>query len=111
MPVDEEKALAKRAAEKAEATAAIEAALAATATDRDGWQRDKLATAITWLFRAGYDAAICFAAQAVIPANQRMPMSDPATASHTSEALRRALDAAIAEPVRLHPSNGPINFV
>lgn len=110
MPVDDVEHLDSRAAEKAEAIAAIEAVLASSGCDPDGWQRLHLAQAISWLWRGAYQAALANAELALTPADERLPVTDPVTESFTPEALRRALDAVEAEPVRLSPVLGPIVF-
>ncbi|MFB9262845.1 hypothetical protein ACFFWD_06605 [Bradyrhizobium erythrophlei] len=113
MPVDDEQHLAQRGREKAEAVAAIEAALAVTASGPDGWERLCLAQAISWLYRGAYLAARANAALALTPANERAPQArgtDPVTESFTTEALRRALAEAVAQPVSRFPILGPIIF-
>jgi hypothetical protein len=110
MPVDDVEHLDARAAEKAEAVAAIEAALASSGSDPDGWQRLHLAQAISWLWRGAYQAALANAELALTPTHERLPLSDPVTDSFTADALRRALDAVEAEPVRLVPVLGPVVF-
>lgn len=107
MPVDDVEHLDQRAAEKAEAVAAIEAALASAGSDPDGWQRLHLAQAISWLWRGAYQAALANAELALTPADEHVPVTDPVTKSFTVEALRRALAAVEAEPVRLVPALGP----
>lgn len=110
MPVDQAQHLAQRTAEKAEAVAAIEAALTATSSGPDGWQRLHLAQAIGWLGRGAYQLAAVNAHLALTPAHEHVPVSDPATASLTTQALRQALAEVEAEPVRLFPAFGPIRL-
>ncbi|QPF91471.1 hypothetical protein [Bradyrhizobium commune] len=110
MSIDDVDHLDARAAENAEAVAAIEAALASAGNNPDGWQRLHLAQAISWLWRGAYQAALANAELSLTPAAEHVPVNDPVTDSFTPEALRRALDAVKAEPVRLFPVLGPIVF-
>lgn len=110
MPVDQDSALAHRKEEKAEAVAAIESALATVGDSPDGWQRLHLAQAVSWLWRGAYQLAAVNADLALTPAHEHVPLTDPVTDSFTVEALRRALTAVEAEPVRLAPLLGPIVF-
>ncbi|WP_369720060.1 hypothetical protein AB8Z38_22935 [Bradyrhizobium sp. LLZ17] len=110
MPVDDVEQLDQRTAEKAEAVAGIEAALAATSSGPDGWQRLHLAQAISWLWRGAYQAALANADLALTPAHERLPVTDPVIESFTTQALRQALTEVEAEPVRLFPVLGPIVF-
>lgn len=110
MPVDEAALLTRRTAAKVEAIVEIEAALAETAAGPDGWQRLHLAQAISWLWRGAYDAAKTNASLALVPASERVAVTDPVTESFTTTALRQALTQVRAEPVRLHPALGPIIY-
>jgi len=47
---------------------------------------------------------------ALTPANEQVPVTDPATDSYTPEALRQALAAVEAEPVRAFVAFGEINY-
>lgn len=110
MPVDQAQHLAQRTTEKVEAVAAIKAALAALGESPDAWQRLYLAQAISWLWRGAYQLAAVNAGLAVTPAHEHVPVTDPAIDSYTPEALRSALVALEAEPVRPFVAFGEIKY-
>jgi hypothetical protein len=108
---------AERKQEMARAIAAIEHALSAVEADNgepDRWERTFLAQAINCLYRAAYRLATVDAQLALTPPNEQSPAADLNLPSDTFldrcnlSVLRAALREAAAEPVRDHPTLGPI---
>ena len=108
--------LDRREALKSDAVAAIEEALSTIEKSRepDLWERVFLVEAISSIFRGAYGLARVNAAIAMTPPQDRVHLpglpSDPIYDRCTVELIRKALDEAKAEPVRLFPHFGPIVF-
>jgi hypothetical protein len=107
----------ERAREKTEAVAVIVQALATIegkGREPDLWERELLRQAVSWLYRGGYRSAAIAAAHALIPENQRSPVTniqpDPLLDRCDIALLRTAFQEAQAQPITDFPAFGPIVF-
>ena len=77
----------------------------------DAWERAYLVSAITMLFRGGYDLAGLLTMDAAASSDRRSPHAIlPELLQYDTTKLRAALKEAIAEPLREWPHFGPIVF-
>jgi hypothetical protein len=114
---DERIHMQSREAEKSTAVAEICFVLDHLVEQRrnpDHWERVCLARAVGALFSGCYSLATVEARITMIPPNQRSPFANLPTDEFFDwcdlPLLRRALNEAIAEPVRQFPHLGPIEI-